>query len=141
MATSVGDAHGARELSHRLRREAQSVAETAHVFDRAMERSDSRGLLSFGRRFLSSVQPRQVRRLEHDMNELARIIREHAEWVERTESELRYIERRVREWVAANPHDPTTPDPDASLVPYFPHDCSFDWYDVWNRLKRNGVWL
>jgi len=153
MASKIGDSAGSRRLARALRNGSDALDRAQRDFRREIDRSDNRGRFHLAQLAFRSAQDLRGNLVERQMDTAASAISEHAKWVEDTEHELKDLERRIRNWAAANPA-PTEQvadvvgavvsaksGPDASLITYWPPHLSFEWRDLASRLRAHGAWF
>ncbi len=141
MANPIGDPEAVDALARQFRREAERV-EALH----ADSRRRLEATLWVGQRATRTktrVDGRNgvINRQSEELRSLARSLEGHAAWMRETIRELQGLERRIRAWATANPPDPTTLTPDASLVTYWPPHCDFGWRALASRLRSSGVYF
>jgi len=143
VASRIGDSDGARRLATSLRNGSYGLQDAAAALRRSMANSTSRSGFNSAEGSGESSSGDASRRLSERMDDLSSVLRNHADWVEATEQELRSLEWRIRNWATAHPAagDPLDATPNASLIRYWPYHLSFEWRDLNARLRAYGVYV
>jgi hypothetical protein len=77
--------------------------------------------------------------LAEDLRSAARDVRSHAEWIRDKLARVRSLERRIRDWAAANPAGTSPTGADAALITQFPKSDTLEWEDLAARLNAQGI--
>jgi hypothetical protein len=141
MASPIGDAAQVERLATMFESAADEVVRTGRA------RASRLGHASWQSAGADRCRQRAANRAHacedeaREMQDLARALRRHANWIRETESELRDLERRISSWAAVHPANPTDPAPDASLIAWWPPPLDPAWRDLAARLRANGAYF
>lgn len=141
MAHPVGDAAAVEEFARVCRREANKVRDIQGLVEGRVNSTHWVGRRASRLKSDVRVQRGLVNESSDRLNQVARTLDAHAQWIRETIAELENLEYRIRSWAASHPPDPATPGPDASAIGRFPERHSFEWRALANRLWSQGAYF
>jgi hypothetical protein len=141
MSSPVGDAFAVDQLASTYENAAHQLVDSARRVERQLEHAVWQGPKADRFRQAASQRRWRCEQQAAEMQDIARALRRHAQWIRDRERSLVSLEQRIIAWATANPPPPDgiPRGPDASLIRHWPGRMSPDWEDLARQLRAMGA--